>query len=157
MLHQALIGFSAEHRQWSQITFNFLGAQISQLVFQDHRVAAVGLTRLLIQSTLSLKELNLSPHLPCAAPTAHTDSAPLIGPGSSTSSHTGRYSANRMHVPQKPIPAQARQISISRNKLGEQAAGYQAAYLKLATPAHYIIAYAGDVHAHLAREVAQLL
>ena len=44
------------HRLWSQIASNFVGPQISQLVLKDRKVAAVGLTRLLTQSTLALKE-----------------------------------------------------------------------------------------------------
>ena len=38
---------------------NFVLPQISKLVLKDGKVAAVGLIRLLIQSTLSLKEPNL--------------------------------------------------------------------------------------------------
>ncbi|KAN0129953.1 Armadillo-type fold [Lactarius tabidus] len=41
---------------WSQITSNFIVPQISQLVLKDRRVVAVGLTRPLTQSTLSLPE-----------------------------------------------------------------------------------------------------
>jgi exportin-2 (importin alpha re-exporter) len=44
--------------------------------------------------------------------------------------------------------------------LEEQAAGYQAAYSKLATagtPARDVVAYAGDVRVHVAREFTRLL
>ena len=56
MLHQALIFV---HTLWSQIVSNFVMPQISQLVQNDRKVAAIGLVRLLTQSTLSLKEPNL--------------------------------------------------------------------------------------------------
>ena len=44
--------------------------------------------------------------------------------------------------------------------LEEQAAGYQAAYSKLATagtPSRDVVAYAGDVRVHVAREFTRLL
>ena len=46
-------------RLWSQIVTNFVVPQTSQLVVKDRKVAAVGLTRLLTQSTLSLKNPNV--------------------------------------------------------------------------------------------------
>ena len=44
---------------WSQVVSNFVVPQIAQLAVKDRKVAAVGLTRLLTQSTLSLKEPNV--------------------------------------------------------------------------------------------------
>ena len=46
-------------RLWSQIVTNFVIPQISQLAVKDRKVAAVGLTRLLTQSTYSLKDPNV--------------------------------------------------------------------------------------------------
>ena len=46
-------------RLWSQIVSNFIEPQITQLALKDRKVAAVGLTRLLTQSTLALKEPNV--------------------------------------------------------------------------------------------------
>lgn len=46
-------------RLWSQIVTNFVVPQTSQLAVKDRKVAAVGLTRLLTQSTLSLKDPNV--------------------------------------------------------------------------------------------------
>jgi exportin-2 (importin alpha re-exporter) len=43
-------------RLWSQIVTNFVLPQTAQLVVKDRKVAAVGLTRLLTQSTLSLRD-----------------------------------------------------------------------------------------------------
>ena len=42
-----------------KIVSNLVVPQFWQLVLKDHKVAAIGLARLLIQSTLSLKEPNL--------------------------------------------------------------------------------------------------
>ena len=44
------------HRLWSQVVSNFLVPQIAQLAVKDRKMAAVGLTRLLTQGMLSLKE-----------------------------------------------------------------------------------------------------
>lgn len=46
-------------RLWSQIVTNFVIPQTGQLAVKDRKVAAVGLTRLLTQSTNSLKEPNV--------------------------------------------------------------------------------------------------
>jgi len=46
-------------RLWSQIVANFVVPQVGQLVVKDRKVATVGLTRLLTQSTLSLKDPNV--------------------------------------------------------------------------------------------------
>jgi exportin-2 (importin alpha re-exporter) len=46
-------------RLWSQVVANFVAPQAGQLAVKDRKVAAVGLTRLLTQSTLSLKEPNV--------------------------------------------------------------------------------------------------
>jgi exportin-2 (importin alpha re-exporter) len=46
-------------RLWSQIVTNFVVPQTAQLVVKDRKVAAVGLTRLLTQSTLSLRDPNV--------------------------------------------------------------------------------------------------
>jgi exportin-2 (importin alpha re-exporter) len=50
---------AAARSLWSQIVSNFVVPQIAQLAVKDRKVAAVGLTRLLTQSTLSLKEPNV--------------------------------------------------------------------------------------------------
>lgn len=46
-------------RLWSQIVTNFVIPQTGQLAVKDRKVAAVGLTRLLTQSTQSLNEPNV--------------------------------------------------------------------------------------------------
>ena len=50
---------AACYRLWSQIVSNFVIPQTGQLAVKDRKVAAVGLTRLLTQSTHSLKEPNV--------------------------------------------------------------------------------------------------
>jgi len=124
---------------WSQIVSNFVMPQIAQLVLKDRKVAAVGLTRLLTQSTLALKEPNVKTW------------PALLGQLAGLFRETNAFAAQ---------DDDGTGTGATEIDLEEQAAGYQAAYSKLATagtPALDVVAYAGDVRLHVAREFTRLL
>ncbi|KAI9431167.1 importin alpha re-exporter [Lactarius indigo] len=124
---------------WSQIVSNFIVPQIAQLVLKDRKLAAVGLTRLLTQSTLALKEPNVKTW------------PPLLGQLAGLFRETNSFAAQE----DDGTGTGATEIDLE-----EQAAGYQAAYSKLAAAgaqARDVVAYAGDVRVHVAREFTRLL
>ena len=91
--------------------------------------------------------------LRCTLPVL-TQTAPLVGP---------RYSALAgLFRESNAFAADASNDSTGATEidLEEQAAGYQVAYSKLATagtPSRDVVAYAGDVRVHVAREFTRLL
>ncbi|KAH9023317.1 Cse1-domain-containing protein [Lactarius hengduanensis] len=124
---------------WSQIVSNFVVPHITQLVLKDRKLAAVGLTRLLTQSTFALKEPNVK-----TWPT-------LLG------QLAGLFKERNAFAAQDDDGTGTGATEID---LEEQAAGYQAAYSKLAAAgaqAQDVVAYAGDVRVHVAREFTRLL
>ncbi|KAH8981961.1 CAS/CSE protein [Lactarius hatsudake] len=124
---------------WSQIVSNFVVPQITQLVLKDRKLAAVGLTRLLTQSTLALKEPNVK-----TWPT-------LLGQLAGLFKEKNAFAAQ---------DNDGTGTGVTEIDLEEQAAGYQAAYSKLAAAgaqAQDVVAYAGDVRVHVAREFTRLL
>jgi len=126
---------------WSQIVTNFVIPQTSQLAVKDRKVAAVGLTRLLTQSAHSLKDPNVK-----------------IWPA------LVEQLVALFKEPKAFAPAAAgggNGTGVTNIDLEEQAAGYQAAYSKLATavvPQADVVAYAGngDVRSYVVGEFTRL-
>ncbi|KAI0296781.1 armadillo-type protein [Multifurca ochricompacta] len=122
---------------WSQIVSNFVVPQAAQLAVKDRKVAAVGLTRLLTQSTLSLRKPNVE-RWPA-----------LLG-----------QLAELFREPKAFASAEDAGTGMTEVDLEEQAAGYQASYSKLATaaePPPNLVAYAGDVRTYVLGELKRLL
>ncbi|KAI0262819.1 Cse1-domain-containing protein [Gloeopeniophorella convolvens] len=122
---------------WSQIVSNFVVPQTSQFIVKDRKVAAVGLTRLLTQSTLSLK-----------APNDKTWPT-LLG-----------QLAEVFKEPRAFAAADDSGTGVTEIDLEEQAAGYQAAYSKLAAasaPPPDLVAYVGDMTVFVSGELTRLI
>ncbi|KAI0283530.1 CAS/CSE protein [Russula brevipes] len=122
---------------WSQIVSNFVVPQTAQLVVKDRKVAAVGLTRLLTQSTLSLRDPNVK--------TWPALLVQLVG---------------LFREPKAFATAEDAGTGLTNIDLEEQAAGYQAAYSKLATaatPPRDPVAYAGNVRTYVTGEITRLV
>ncbi|KAI0045803.1 importin alpha re-exporter [Auriscalpium vulgare] len=123
---------------WSQISTNFMIPQVPKLIAKDRKVAVVGLTRLLTQSDIILREPSVQ-----AWPALFASLAELFKEPEHLSSKK-----------EAEIDAAAGHTTID---LEEQAAGYQAAYSRLAAAdaaPEDVVAYAGDVRAYVGRELA---
>ncbi|KAI0248954.1 importin alpha re-exporter [Lactifluus subvellereus] len=122
---------------WSQIVSNFVVPQAALLTVKDRKVAAVGLTRLLTQSNLSLKEPNMK-----AWPVLLDQLVVLF------------------REPKAFAAAEDAGTGVTDIDLEEQAVGYQAAYSKLAaaaTPPPDLVAYVGNVRSYVAGQFTRLL
>ncbi|KAI0055486.1 Cse1-domain-containing protein [Artomyces pyxidatus] len=123
---------------WSQICNNFIIPQTPKLVAKDRKLAVVGLTRMLTQSSLMLQEPSIK-----AWPGLFTTLVLLFKDPQFTK--TGENDAA---------------VGYTSIDLEEQAAGYQAAYSRLAAaeaaPADPV-AHVGDVKGFVGHELSRLV
>ncbi|THH15070.1 hypothetical protein EW146_g5342 [Bondarzewia mesenterica] len=123
---------------WAQICANFVIPQVQKLQPKDRKVAAVGLTRMLTQSSVMLQEPNVE-----AWPKALTALALLF----SEPKHLATKSTEDADA------------GLTTIDLEEQSAGYQAAYTRLAaaeSAPRDPVAHVGDVREFVGRELSRL-
>ncbi|KAF9472710.1 importin alpha re-exporter [Pholiota conissans] len=123
---------------WYQVTTNFIVPQAPKFPHKERKLAAVGITRLLCNSTLMLQE-------------------PSIRAWSPTYSALGRLFKERQYLDQKP--EDAGDAAITAIDFEEQAAGYQAAYSRLAaseTAEADPVAYIANPLLYLQQELEKL-
>jgi exportin-2 (importin alpha re-exporter) len=141
-------------RLWSQIVSNFVVPQTSKLAVKDRKVAVVGLTRLLTQSAFSLKEPNVKTWLKPLLTTMNLHAYRSIRPAL-LDQLVGLF-----REPRAFAAAEDAGTGVTNIDLEEQAAGYQAAYSKLAAataPPPDLVAYVGNVRSYVAGEFTRLL
>ncbi|KAF8188046.1 importin alpha re-exporter [Pholiota molesta] len=123
---------------WYQVTTNFIVPQAPKFPHKERKLAAVGITRLLCNSNLMLQE-------------------PSVRAWSQTYSSLGRLFKERQYLDQKP--EDTGDAAITAIDFEEQAAGYQAAYSRLAaseTAEVDPVAYVANPLQYLQQELQKL-
>ncbi|RDB24273.1 Importin alpha re-exporter [Hypsizygus marmoreus] len=136
-----VIGTVEEIQQqlWSQILLNFVVPQIPLLPTKDRKLAVVGVTRLLTQSTFMMRDPSVQawPATFTALTKLFSEPQYLTAPSATTDPHAG----------------------LTEIDFEEQTAGYQAAYSRLAaseTPEPDPVAYIRDPQAFVGQELVRL-
>lgn len=160
-LHDLIIFPISSRRLWFQILTNFVAPQAPKFPHKERKLAVVGITCLLCHSTLMLEEPSVRAwYAPSrfppisqfiANPSSHPPSCRSI-----VYAALGKLFTERQYLDQKPADAGDATTVID---FEEQAAGYQAAYSRLAaseTPEEDPVAYVQNPLQYLQQEIARL-